>query len=502
MNIFFGAQGAILNTFSEIDKNLRNKKFIKKSAYWISEKSFFDNYFNNLEFFNTNSIDCIYQWEILEKINKNVLDPKRKSFLETKYKNFNLWEAIVADRRLMYGKNYRVSQSYQCKYDHKTLNNIIFDTLDKFDEFFSKNNYDFIVTFVPSDYGDYLLKFVAAANNIKFLQLRSVKIDNFVTFLDTFNEESIFDLNLKHSNRTLLECKNHAINFIEKYQSKNLKYDGSHIKSRIIFFKELSNLKIKFKNYLKNINNKNDNYKIPIFKTLFFFIFEKKIRLFRTKKILNKRNIPVDELQNCKYIFFPMHKEPEVALSVYARDFQNQIEVVRRSAQSIPLDYKLIVKEHPLNIGYRSSNYYKKLLNIPNVYFADINSSTYEYILNSQAVITIKGASILESLILKKPVCILGNSFFSRLPVSMVISKIKFDDLYDKLVILLNNYKYDENALIDLLSKIINNSIDVNLYSNLLIKTEDNIKKNYEKKSQDIFKLSDHFEKIINEKKN
>jgi len=35
----------------------------------------------------------------------------------------------------------------------------------------------------------------------------------------------------------------------------------------------------------------------------------------------------------------------------------------------------------------------------------------------------------------------------------------------------------EENALIDLLSKIINNSIDVNLYSNLLIKTEDNIKK-------------------------
>lgn len=502
MNIFFGAQGAILNTFSEIDKTLRNKKFIKESAYWISEKSFFDNYFKNLEFFNNNSINCIYQWKIFEKVNKNNLDPERKSFLEAKYKHFNLWEAIVADRRLMYGKNYRISQSYKCQYDHKTLNNIIFHTLDKFDEFFSKNNFDFIVTFVPSDYGDYLLKFVAAANNIKFLQLKSVKIDNFVTFLDEFNEESIFDFNLKHPDRTIFECKNYAKNFIEKYQLKNLKYDGSHLKSRIIFFKKISNLKIKFTNYLKNINNKNDNYKIPILKTLFFFIFEKKIRLLRSKKVLSKRNISVDELQDHKYIFFPMHKEPEVALSVYARDFQNQIEAIRRSAQSIPLDYKLIVKEHPLNIGYRSSNYYKKLLNIPNVYFADINSSTYEYILNSQATITIKGASILESLILKKPVCILGNSFFCKLPDSMVISNIKFDYLYDKLVTLIKNYKYKENALIDLLSKIINNSINVNLYSNLLIKTEDNIKKNYEKENQDIFKLSDHLEKIINEKKN
>ena len=141
-------------------------------------------------------------------------------------------------------------------------------------------------------------------------------------------------------------------------------------------------------------------------------------------------------------------------------------------------------------------------MNIPNVYFADTNSSTYDYILNSQAVITIKGASILEALVVKKPVCILGNSFYRRLPESMVISNVKFDNLYEKLTNLLKNYYYDKDALINLMSKIINNSIDINLYSNLLIKTEDGIKKDDENKIKDILKLSSHLEKIINEKKN
>ena len=136
MNIFFGAQGAIINTFSEIDKTLRNKNFIKKSAYWISEKSFFNNYFNNNDFFKKNSINCIYQWEVLSKLKTKNLEFERRSFLEKKYRKYNLWEAIVADRRLMYGKNYRITQSYHSRYDHQTLYKIIFHTLDEFDNFF------------------------------------------------------------------------------------------------------------------------------------------------------------------------------------------------------------------------------------------------------------------------------------------------------------------------------------------------------------------------------
>ena len=62
-----------------------------------------------------------------------------------------------------------------------------------------------------------------------------------------------------------------------------------------------------------------------------------------------------------------MNTEPEVALMAYAKQYKNQIETIRLCAESLPVDWKLIVKEHPNAFGYRSKNYYKKIKNIPNV---------------------------------------------------------------------------------------------------------------------------------------
>ena len=62
-----------------------------------------------------------------------------------------------------------------------------------------------------------------------------------------------------------------------------------------------------------------------------------------------------------------MHVQPEASIDVVGTKYSNQIEFVRNIANTTPNEYSIIVKEHSHAIGNRSINFYKSLLEIPNV---------------------------------------------------------------------------------------------------------------------------------------
>ena len=68
-------------------------------------------------------------------------------------------------------------------------------------------------------------------------------------------------------------------------------------------------------------------------------------------------------------IFFPLHTEIERTLLITAPFYLNQIEIIKNIAKSIPINYTLIVKEHPFQTarGWRSTDEYNEIMNIPNV---------------------------------------------------------------------------------------------------------------------------------------
>ena len=73
--------------------------------------------------------------------------------------------------------------------------------------------------------------------------------------------------------------------------------------------------------------------------------------------------------QNEKFIYYPLHIEQERSLLIAAPYYTNQIEIIRSIAKSLPIDYKLYVKEHPsqANRNWRDISDYKEIINIPNV---------------------------------------------------------------------------------------------------------------------------------------
>jgi len=111
-----------------------------------------------------------------------------------------------------------------------------------------------------------------------------------------------------------------------------------------------------------------------------------------------------------KSVFFAMHMQPEQSTLAQGIWYINQIALIENISKSLPVGYTLIVKEHPINRGFRPAWQYHHLRQFYNVMFCDAASK--EIVRKVEAVITITGTIGMESLVMGKPVVMLGATFY------------------------------------------------------------------------------------------
>lgn len=111
-----------------------------------------------------------------------------------------------------------------------------------------------------------------------------------------------------------------------------------------------------------------------------------------------------EELQNTKYIYIALHKEPEIVLNFRTPFWHNQLNTVKLLSSMLPAGYQLIVREHRGNWGCRPWTYLKKLSSLPGVRLVHSFDSQYKYITNADLIITDLGTTGFEGLIFKRPV--------------------------------------------------------------------------------------------------
>ena len=127
-----------------------------------------------------------------------------------------------------------------------------------------------------------------------------------------------------------------------------------------------------------------------------------------------KRTLALPE----KFVFFPLHTEIDRTLLITAPFYINQIEAVQNIAKSIPINYKLVVKEHPFqgDRGWRSASDYKDIMNIPNVILVHPSFSNEKLYKNCSLLITIAGTAGFEVTFYGKPVITFVDLNYSILP--------------------------------------------------------------------------------------
>lgn len=137
-----------------------------------------------------------------------------------------------------------------------------------------------------------------------------------------------------------------------------------------------------------------------------------------------------------KYVYYPLHYEPEASTLVCASKYEKQLYFIDSWAKSLPADTVLYVKEHYTYLGNRPVSFYKSLKKYPNVVLIDPWVSSRRLILHAQAVTTLTGSAGFEAMLLRKPVILGGNIFFENAP-----GVVKVDDIYGKYIPVMEQWK-------------------------------------------------------------
>ena len=144
----------------------------------------------------------------------------------------------------------------------------------------------------------------------------------------------------------------------------------------------------------------------------------KKSRQVQKRYSFINRNLGRSIPQNKKFVYYPLHIEQERNLLLAAPFFTNQIELIRSIAKSLPVNYKLLVKEHPAQETreWRDISDYKEIMEISNVILMHPTVSSQEILKKCSLVVTIGGTTGLEAAFYRKPSIILSEMDYSILP--------------------------------------------------------------------------------------
>lgn len=134
------------------------------------------------------------------------------------------------------------------------------------------------------------------------------------------------------------------------------------------------------------------------------------VRLWRKYCARSLLGSPDLSLIPAKSVFYAMHMQPEQSTLAQGIWQVNQIALIENISKALPVGYTLVLKEHPYNRGFRPAWQYQHLHHLYNVRFCDAPSKAI--VQRVAAVITISGTIGMESLVLGKPVVLLGGTFY------------------------------------------------------------------------------------------
>ncbi len=123
-----------------------------------------------------------------------------------------------------------------------------------------------------------------------------------------------------------------------------------------------------------------------------------------------------------KYIYVPLHYQPEMNTSPMGGMYANQLLMIQKLSYYLPKDILLYVKDHPRQkMKYRDLQFYTDIINLDNTRLISRKEDTFKLIENSIAVATITGTAGWEGLFRGKPFLLFGFHVYQYFPGVMTI---------------------------------------------------------------------------------
>lgn len=129
--------------------------------------------------------------------------------------------------------------------------------------------------------------------------------------------------------------------------------------------------------------------------------------------------------QGEKYLFYPLQVQPERSTLILAPFYCDQIALIENISKSMPLGYRLYVKDHPISLGRRPLSEYKRLKQLYNVRLIDTSVPSFGLVKNAAMVISISNTIGIEAIMAEKPLLIFGEPFYKEYDLTTYVDQIK-----------------------------------------------------------------------------
>ena len=305
------------------------------------------------------------------------------SEFEKKYK-ISIWKLAYSDTIF-----FKYNQYY--KFNQNEILRIFEQECRLFESILDEINPNFLIIKITDASHMRLLQLLCQAKGIKVLSLGFTRF-GYRSYIGSDNDviDEINNKTKENSTKSFEELENYLKGYSDQDKTWGIKYQSSKIqwiKAGIDFLLLTLN-----NNYRKDYTHYGRTAITAITNEISFSI----------KRIIRKRFLDKNAkitITDEAFIYFPLQLEPERTLLIPAPYFSNQLEVIKNIAKAIPIEYKLIVKEHPMQKvrAWRNIEYYKEILSLPNVEFVHHSISNEKVIKKCSLVITATGTAGLEA---------------------------------------------------------------------------------------------------------
>lgn len=130
----------------------------------------------------------------------------------------------------------------------------------------------------------------------------------------------------------------------------------------------------------------------------------------------------LSDLKGKRFVFFPLHVEPETALHGISPEYFYQHSMIAAVSRDLPAGIYLAVKEAYGSIGRRPNTFYRQINDLKNVVLLDCWEQGIECAREADAVVTICGTVGLEAVVAGTPVIAFGHhNLYNFLPSVRVV---------------------------------------------------------------------------------
>lgn len=467
MKICFILQRRFAYVGHELARRLKDEHGIDEACAFVQTRSSYE--------FLSSQKDVAYSALLLDedvqrRYKEEALDLEYLRSLEQEYGLPNLWPYINTDRIIRFSQLVREYPYDKPRYSHEEMLRMVQVYARSIIAFLDAEKPDVLFSAPIGAMSTTLLYHIAKKRGIRTLTMSFTGIRNRIAVSEMYDRLTFIEKVVRQDKPKPLERIPHyaeARTYIDEFRAKPRVYSEIHDEKRRKFtrkqhfdflhplniFRMFRFLGVLWKEWFLNSRYRDDySYVHPS-----SYVIDGIRRKMRNLIGLYDLYDPFD--LSVPYAFFPLHLEPELSLLWLARFDTDQIAVVRRIAQALPVGMKLLVKEHPQMVALRPRRFYRELKKIPNVVLVRPEISSFSLIARAALVTTITGTAGWEATLFGKPVITFGNIFYNALP-SVVRSRTSEELPMQITRQLSKDFVFDEEALVRYVAAIFEESAE------------------------------------------